>query len=185
MMRLTSLHSISKTCINNTVPGPRLGRGPCEPSWLCWHHQNYLKKCLLCARMPVYGMAWSDETPKCLAQDGGHEVLSITSIRQELILFGGLWEDTWHSFMLIRKHLVLIGCLYTATCSLLCLIKFSHCKLFFSFFEENPTHWDLTLSLSLSCTFEKATCLNHWTNERDNCGSVCIMLLSVMCLVTQ
>lgn len=58
---------------------------------------------------------------------------------------------------------------------------------FFSFFLSffNESHPPSRSSLSfLESHFWKATSLCPGTNERDNCGRVCITILSVMCLVT-
>lgn len=56
-------------------------------------------------------------------------------------------------------------------------------SIFFSF--SNESHPLRLNSLPfLESHFWKATSLNRGTNERDNCGRVCITLLSVMCLVT-
>lgn len=61
---------------------------------------------------------------------------------------------------------------------------FSCCKIFFYFFLKG-SHPPRPYSLPfLESHFWKATSLNRGTNERDNCGWVCITLLSVMCLVT-
>lgn len=70
-----------------------------------------------------------------------------------------------------------------ARCCALAEFRWSFLSTGFSFLQEIPP------TETEPCLFprvfrERATCLNHWTNERNNCGSVCIMSLSVMCLVT-
>lgn len=89
--------------------------------------------------------------------------------RQEWILFEGPREDTWRSYMLIKKHLEAVGSFYTAACSLLCPrwipLEFSQHEFFFS--SGNPTHRDRALSLSKSFSRESnmSESLDQWKEQ--------------------
>lgn len=81
--------------------------------------------------------------------------------------FGGGWK-------------LLHSCVLAAVSSLNSTGVFS-AQVFLFFRKSHPPRQS---PVSFQEFWERATCLNHWTNERNNCGSFCIMSLSVMCLVT-
>lgn len=119
----------------------------------------------------IFCCGWWSRRPRCKTTK------HTRSISQELIRFGALWEDIWHSWMLMSKHVEVVGCSCTAASLFLChmgipgcfvtTLTFFDCMYFFFFFKEShPLRTNCPLSLSQ--TF--GTSLIRGTNERDNCG---------------